>query len=62
MGILKMEKEHCIIGQNVIYSPEGRDRKLEFGVVTGKRDNWAMVHYDGDNFSKATYYSDLQPV
>lgn len=62
MGILKMEKEHCVIGQNVIYSMEGNPGLIEFGTVTEKRDKWAMVRYDGSQIAKATYYSDLQPV
>lgn len=55
-----MDKNKCRVGEKVIYSPPNQPEKLEIGVVTELRDRHAMVLYEGDNISKATYYLDLQ--
>ena len=55
-----MNKDDCKVGQNVAYFPNIKSGEVEFGVVTEVRDNWAMVLYERDNISKATYYADLE--
>ena len=58
-----MNKDNCEVGQNVTYFPSKTVDKIdeiEFGVITELRESWAMVLYEGDNISKATYYEDLE--
>jgi len=56
-----MNKNNCKVGQRVTYFPTKVLEGMEFGVVTELRDVCAMVLYEGDKTSKATYYADLEP-
>ena len=55
-----MNKNKCKVGQNVVYFPNKQTAKFECGVVTEVREDHAMVLYDGDTISKATYYRDIE--
>jgi hypothetical protein len=55
-----MNKDNCKVGQSVTYFPNKELDEVEFGVVTELRNDWAMVLYEGDTISKATYYTDLE--
>jgi len=57
-----MNKDDCIVGQNVAYFPTKSLDEVEYGIVTELRDNWAMVLYENNGISKATYYSALEIV
>ena len=55
-----MNKDSCKVGQKVTYFPHHASGKVEFGIITELRDKLAMILYEGDNISKATYYSDFE--
>ncbi len=57
-----LDRKECEVGMSVSYLPHPMSESPEFGIIVKLCEKWAMVKYNGDYLSKATYYSDLNRV
>lgn len=57
-----LRREDCEVGMSVSYLSHPQAESPEFGIITKLCEKWAMVKFNGDHLSKATYYSDLNRV